>query len=165
MTSSPESSRPYMPGYGVKPEGEGKGLLPWSWADERLTSAHNYWIATVRQDGRPHLMPIWCLRIDGAFYFSTGRRSRKTRNLEANSHCVISTERGDEAVIVEGIAEEISFKSLPQSFVGLYREKYGWTVEEGSDPFFVVRPKTVFGFIEAGDDFLQTATKVAVLNG
>ena len=35
-----------MPGYGVQPATEGTGLLPWSWAEERLTAAHEYWVAT-----------------------------------------------------------------------------------------------------------------------
>lgn len=35
--------------------GEGSGLLPWSWAESRLASSREYWIAMVRPDGRPHL--------------------------------------------------------------------------------------------------------------
>jgi hypothetical protein len=48
-----------MPGYGVAGPTGGRGLLPWSWAEGRLTKSHDYWVATVRQDGRPHLMPVW----------------------------------------------------------------------------------------------------------
>jgi hypothetical protein len=28
--TEPRASRPHMPGYGIMPAGEGKGLLPWS---------------------------------------------------------------------------------------------------------------------------------------
>lgn len=52
----PTPSRPHMPGYGL-PNGS-EGLMPWSWAEERLQGSHNYWLATVRPDGRPHLMVI-----------------------------------------------------------------------------------------------------------
>jgi pyridoxamine 5'-phosphate oxidase-like protein len=55
----PKPSRPYMPGYGTKSPTEGRGLLPWSWAEERLAQSHDYWVATVQPDGRPHLMPVW----------------------------------------------------------------------------------------------------------
>ena len=41
----PKASRPFMPGYGIS-EGE-EGLLPWSWAVERLEKSHNYWVMTV----------------------------------------------------------------------------------------------------------------------
>jgi hypothetical protein len=43
----PIASRPYMPGYGISGPEEGTGLLPWSWATERLSSSHDYWLATV----------------------------------------------------------------------------------------------------------------------
>ena len=87
----PAPSRPHMPGYGLA-EGP-DGLLPWSWAEERLEESHNYWLATVRPDGRPHLMIVWGLWYGGVFYFSTGSDSRKARNLESNAHCVIGSEQ------------------------------------------------------------------------
>ena len=90
-----------MPGYGILAADDGAGLLPWDWAVERLSGSHNYWLVTTRPDGRPHMMPLWGLWLDSTFYFSTGRQSRKGRNLAANSHCVVATEHADEAVIVE----------------------------------------------------------------
>jgi hypothetical protein len=56
--SQPRASRPYMPDNGVVGPAEGRGLLPWSWAEERLIASHNYWVATVWPDGRPHVMPV-----------------------------------------------------------------------------------------------------------
>ena len=53
--------RPHMPGYGLAPAGDGAGLLPWSWAHERLVEARGYWIATAGGDGRPHLAAVWGL--------------------------------------------------------------------------------------------------------
>ena len=92
-----------MPGYGL-PKGT-KGLLAWSWAERRLEKSHNYWITTVRADRAPHTMIVWGLWMDGVFLFSTGRLSRKARNLAKNRHCVVCTEQADHAVIVEGIAD------------------------------------------------------------
>ena len=34
-----------MPGYGTLPATEGGGLLPWSWAEERLIRSHDFWLA------------------------------------------------------------------------------------------------------------------------
>jgi len=48
-----------MPGYGL-PKGT-KGLLRWSWAEQRLTKSHNYWITTIKPDGNPHTMVVWGL--------------------------------------------------------------------------------------------------------
>ena len=77
-----EPGRPYAPGYGI-PSGS-KGLLPWGFAEERMAVAQNYWIATVRPDGRPHLTPVWGVWVDGVFYFGSGPQTRKVRNLAEN---------------------------------------------------------------------------------
>ena len=34
-------------------------LLPWAYAEQRLVAARNYWLATTRPDGRPHVSPAW----------------------------------------------------------------------------------------------------------
>jgi hypothetical protein len=47
MTQRPVASRPHMPGYGLLGPDQGSGLLPWSWAEERLSASHDYWVATV----------------------------------------------------------------------------------------------------------------------
>ena len=155
----PRAERPFMPGYGLEPADGGKGLLPWRWAEERLAAAHNYWVATTRPDGRPHVMAVWGLWLDGAFYFSTGRESRKARNLAANPYCVVCTERADEAVIVEGVASEATDPADLRRFAAAYKEKYHWEMDPEAGPYFVVRPAVVFGFIEHGDQFTQTATR------
>ena len=74
----PRATRPYMPGYGISTTK--KSMLPWKWAEGRLRKSRQYWMITVRPDGRPHVMPVWGLWRDDGFYFSTGGRSRKARN-------------------------------------------------------------------------------------
>lgn len=142
-----------MPGYGL-PEGNER-LIPWSWADKRLEESHNYWLATVRPDGRPHLMVIWGLWLDGLFYFSTGSRSRKTRNLESNAHCVIGSEQSHEAVVVEGVAEKVLDLELLKQLLALYERKYDYDMAtmrndilELREPMFAVRPEVAFGLDE-----------------
>src|ERR1700722_9919137 len=101
-TLDPKSGRPLMPGYGL-PQSS-KGLLPWKWAEQRLKKSHNYWITTVKPDKAPHTMVVWGLWLDGIFLFSTGRQSRKAKNIAKNKKCVVCTEHANEAVVVEGIA-------------------------------------------------------------
>ena len=157
--ADPRASRPDIPGYGIKDANSGKGLLPWSWATERLASAHTYFIATTRPDGRPHVMPVWGIWLEGAFYFSSGRTSRKAQNLSANPRCVVSTEHNGESVILEGIAEETHDKTVRQRCDKTYSEKYHWDMEANDEPFFVVRPCVAFGFIENDGLFTSTATR------
>lgn len=148
----PQVSRPYMPGYGL-PESN-KGLLPWSWAKQRLKKSHNYWITTVRPDRSPHTMVIWGLWQDGRLLFSTGSRSVKARNLARNKTCVVCTEHAQEAVIVEGIAE-IAELPARRRFVSTYERKYKFDMKSVKqdilsmkEPVFAVRPRVAFGLWE-----------------
>ena len=59
---------------------------------ERFQKSHNYWVMTVRPDGRPHAMPVWGIWLDGRYFFSTARTSRKASNLAENANCVVCTE-------------------------------------------------------------------------
>ena len=157
----PKASRVHAPGYGF-PEGN-KGLLPWSWAEQRLKKSHNYWITTVKPDGTPHTMVVWGLWQDGRFLFSTGSKSRKARNLEANRNCVVCTELANEAVIVEGIAE-IADVAARRKMLPVYERKYKFDmggmredILSMKEPVFAVRSRVAFGLWEK--HFVSKSTK------
>ncbi len=158
---TPKGSRPHAPGYGL-PTGN-KGLLPWSWAEQRLRKSHNYWITTVKPDGAPHTMVVWGLWQGGRFLFSTGSRSRKARNLAQNSNCVVCTEHAQEAVIVEGIAE-VADVAARRKFLLKYELKYKFDMKgmeqdilSMKEPVFAVRPRVVFGLLEK--EFVGKSTR------
>src|SRR2546429_279424 len=92
----PRVSRPYWPDALTKPPEDMSSLKPWSWAVERLEQSHNYWIASSRPDHRPHLMIVWGIWWRDAFWFSTGPRTRKAKNIAAVPRVVIGTEKADE---------------------------------------------------------------------
>jgi nitroimidazol reductase NimA-like FMN-containing flavoprotein (pyridoxamine 5'-phosphate oxidase superfamily) len=113
-----------MPGYGVQGPDEGTGLLPWSWAEKRLAASHDFWLATVRPDGRPHLMPVWAVWHRSSVWFSCSGRSRKTANLSANARCSISTDNPIEPVVIEGVAELISNVDTLRVILDIENRKY-----------------------------------------
>ncbi len=124
MDASPQSDRPQMPsGYGVDPAATG-GLLSWEEAVAKLTDARNYWVATTRPDGRPHVVPVWGLWMDGAFYFGTEAESRKGRNLATNPHIVVHLESGDDAVIIEGQAQRVLDQAEWERVLAALEAKY-----------------------------------------
>jgi nitroimidazol reductase NimA-like FMN-containing flavoprotein (pyridoxamine 5'-phosphate oxidase superfamily) len=145
-----------MPGYGL-PE-EPRGLHPWSWGEAILREAHNYWVATARADGRPHVMPVWAVWHDGALWFSSGGESRKAKNLAARGECSVGAERGAHAVIVEGVATRLASEDAPAEVARLYDAKYGGGYPE-SQPLFRVDPRVAFGFDESADEFGASATR------
>jgi hypothetical protein len=151
-SATPKASRPQAPGYGFPKTT--KGLLPWSWAEQRLKKSHNYWITTVKPDGSPHTMVVWGLWQDGRFLFSTGSKSRKARNLEENPHCIVCNEHAHEAIIVEGTAE-IADVAARRKMLPVYERKYKFDMSTMKDdilsmkePAFAVRPRVVFAMWE-----------------
>jgi hypothetical protein len=157
--AEPKASRPHMPGYGILDPDKGKGLLPWSWASERLAKAHTYWVATTRRDARPHVMPVWGVWLDVAFCFSTGSQSRKARNLAENPRCVITCEVSEAQIIVEGVAEVMIGSELNRSFADAYGPKYEWDMDGFNEPVYAVKATVVFGFTAAAGEFTSTATR------
>src|SRR5260370_40995132 len=70
-------------------------------------------------------MLVWGVWWEDAFWFSTGPRTRKAKNIAAHPHVVIGTEKADEAVILEGTAEEIKDRSVWKQLAQIYNNKYG----------------------------------------
>ena len=102
--TEPRADRPHVPGYGIPTSTD--GMLPWSWARERLEAAIVYWLATTGADGAPHVIPIWGAWVDDRWYVEGGP-TRWQRNLRENPQMAIHIEIGDEVVIVEGTATEL----------------------------------------------------------
>ena len=106
----------------------------WDVALDRLqhpAPGQNHWLATVRPDGSPHLMPIIAFWIDGAVHFLVGPTTRKGRNLAADGRCVIGTGNltmPSMDLIVEGrarrVTDEATVQRLAQEFGG-----EGWPLE------------------------------------
>ncbi len=163
--SPPTASRPVMPeSYGLASPEEGE-ILPWAWAEERLTASRNYWVVTARPDGRPHAMPVWGVWFDGAFHFGTGANSRKGRNISADPRATVHLESGDEVVVLEGVMTEVTGDAEAiRRFEETFNPKYGFN--PGSEEMDLVNmgavvyrmaPRVAFGWTEA--NFPQNATR------
>jgi len=153
-----------MPGYGLLGPTEGRGLLPWEWAHERLEASHDYWLATVRPDTRPHLMPVWGTWDGDALWFSSANASRKATNLRADPRCSVATDDAYQPVVLEGHARIVSDRQQLSRALELENRKYGTDYGvEMLDPehnaWFEFRPTWAFALDE--DDFTGTPTRWA----
>jgi hypothetical protein len=113
--------------------GDTSRTTPWNEARDRLANPEgsHAWLATVRPDGRPHLMPVIPFWIDGALHFVAGEGTRKGRHLAADARCVVGTESRKLPsldIIVEGRAEPLTdpdaVRRITDAFVG-----NGWPLE------------------------------------
>ena len=144
------------------PAEKGNGLLPWTEAERRLTVSHDYWVATVRPDGRPHVMPVWGVWLEGRLWFSSGGRSRKARNLAAEPRCTVTTDDAQNPVVLEGLAERIVGPEGIAAFVVAMNAKYhsGMTVgflDPAVNGTFAVRPEQAIALTH--DDFTGSPTR------
>jgi len=130
----------------------GATALPWVDAEQHLQKAEVFWLSTVRPEGRPHVVPLIAVWLDGALYFITGEEERKAKNLAKNPQVTITT--GCNALsegldlVVEGEAVVVSDDSKRRRVVDAYVAKYGegWRLPIGDVLFFEVTPTTAFGF-------------------
>jgi hypothetical protein len=160
--TGPRADRPDMPGYGVLPADQGSGLISWQEAERRLIVSHDYWCATVCPDGRPHLMPVWAVWLTGALWFSSSRRSRKARNLDADPRCSLATDDAQRPVVLEGAAERVVDAERLESFRRALNATYDADLTAGFlDPAvngtYAVHPRRIIALSE--EDFVGSPTR------
>lgn len=152
----PEARRPGLSGY-VQP---GK-LLAWSWADERMHRARNYWITTKSPDF-PSSRPVWGVWHETTLLFSTG--GRIAQHVAADPRVQVNLESGDELVILEGRAHPLD-ASLAALWAERYNAKYHWDMPASTEDVYQVRPCRVLAWLcdssglDGGMLFSNTATE------
>lgn len=76
--------------------------------DPDAHNAKTTWLTTVNADGSPHVTAVGAVWLEGTYWFQTGPKTRKHRNVVADPRCAISVSIRDEDVVVEGIAERVA---------------------------------------------------------
>lgn len=138
---------------------------PWGLASAGLQQADTYWLGTTLPDGRPHLVPVLAVVVDGTLHFSASDSSRKARNLAAEPRCSVGTSGDAFDLVVEGTAAPVAEDASVRRVAAAYAAKYGWEPQvrdgllwadgaptAGPPPYRVYRvtPSTVFGFPTGG---------------
>jgi hypothetical protein len=112
-----------------------KAATAWADARERLENPEQdrtYWLATVRPDGRPHVVPLLGLWLDDAFYFLTGATTRRESNLARAPHCVLGTSSTTLPaldLIVEGQCRKVRDAAMLQRVAEAYSARMAWPLE------------------------------------
>lgn len=160
---APEAIRPKFPvGY---IEGA-KSFVPWRHVEQRLTEAINYWLCTVRPDGRPHAVPKWAVWVAERLYFDGSPETRHARNIAAQPAVTVHLESGNDVVIVDGRARAIDrpAQALAEAVAQAYRTKYaalGYAPAADSwenGGLFEITPHTIIAWTQ----FTENPTKFVV---
>src|SRR5580693_8236007 len=100
--------------------GTAEGLAPVDWAAvaakldagsapaPEAPNSRSTWLATVNEEGSPHVTAVGALWLDGTFWFQTGAGTRKGRNVERDPRCSIAVSIQDADVVVEGNAARVT---------------------------------------------------------
>jgi hypothetical protein len=105
-----------------------KDITEWETARQQLADAPQYWIATVDPDGRPHVMPVFAVWLNGHLYSTSNKDRRKARNLAQNPLVSITASVEGFDLMVEGRADRITDQTTLEGVAARYQEKYDWPV-------------------------------------
>jgi hypothetical protein len=120
--------------------GAADGLPPVDWdaVIEKLDAgsapdpdAHNSrskWLATVNEDGSPHVTAVGAIWLDGTFWFQTGAGTRKARNVERDPRCSVALSIRDADVVIEGDAARATDPEIVARVAKAWADD-GWPAE------------------------------------
>ena len=118
----------------------GATALPWMDAEQQLQKAGVFWLSTVRPEGRPHVVPLIAIWLEGALYFSTGEHENNAKNLAKNTQVAITT--GCNAltegldIVVEGeavvVSDDAKLRRVADAYVAKYGEGWRFAVRDGT---------------------------------
>ncbi|HEV2249575.1 MAG TPA: pyridoxamine 5'-phosphate oxidase family protein [Candidatus Limnocylindria bacterium] len=148
----------------------GNAALPWSRARDLLDAMVteggqlSWFLSTVRPDGKPHATAVGVFWDGGKFWFTTGPKTRKGRDIAANPNVVLSAGLKGLDLIVEGRAVRVMDAAALERFAKIARDQ-GWPTQVQGDaltaPYsapsagrppwylYVVTPLTAFGVATA----------------
>jgi PPOX class probable F420-dependent enzyme len=86
---------------------------------------HTCWLATINDDGSPHLNGIGAEWAHGTFWFETGERTRKGRNLARDPRCTLSVATDEFDLVVEGVATKVTDPAMVADMARRWAEG-GW---------------------------------------
>jgi hypothetical protein len=100
--------------------------------EARLGREQTVWLATTRDDGRPHLVPVWFVWVSDRVYICTSTGSQKMVNMKRNGLAAVALPDTTDVLIIEGkvafpLGDTVDL--LAQEFA----DKYGWNFLEDTE--------------------------------
>ena len=116
----------------------GSAVIPWSRARDLLEAGQgqssvggegdaprSFWLSTTGPNREPHIAGIGALWIDDRVWFTSGTRTRKSRNLAANAACAVAVSLAGLDLVIEGRAERVTEPASLERLAAAYRARAG----------------------------------------
>jgi nitroimidazol reductase NimA-like FMN-containing flavoprotein (pyridoxamine 5'-phosphate oxidase superfamily) len=112
--------------------------LPQEELDEFLLTQRTVRVATADREGRPHVVPLWFVWVDGTLFVNTTLGNRTVRNLEQNPIAAATVDDGEtyddlRGVVLTGPTEPADGDSHLEAVTTAFGNKYFG----GNRPHFV----------------------------
>jgi pyridoxamine 5'-phosphate oxidase-like protein len=123
----------------ITPRGKGASVTPgarvldWAEVESRLTTDGWRWLATVRPDGAPHVMPVFGAWSESVVFVASKDTARKSRNLDADGRCVLATDVEGVHLVVEGEARRVHDEATLEHASAAFERVYGWPTTVAGD--------------------------------
>jgi nitroimidazol reductase NimA-like FMN-containing flavoprotein (pyridoxamine 5'-phosphate oxidase superfamily) len=149
----PVSTEPYWPDHDA--------VSAWGQAVGELARAQTYWLATLHPAGRPHVVPVLAVRLEGALCVAASPDTRKARNLKQNPAATLTAHADRFDLVIDGTATRVADEEQLERITDAYAAKYRWSVNvregarhgegaptAGPSPYHVYKlaPSGAFGF-------------------
>lgn len=95
---------------------------------ERTDYKATHWLATTGPEGRPHVAGVGAMWDGGKFYFVSGHKTLKSKNLAKDNHCAIAVSMLNADLVLEGTATEVSDAATLNRLAKRYAAQ-GWPAE------------------------------------
>lgn len=116
----------------LTPAGKGTGVaaeshvLDWSEVERRFAQGGWRWLASVRPDGAPHVMPVFGAWSESVVFIVSKATTRKSRNLDVDGRCVLSTDVEGAHLVIEGEASQVLDEATLARASAAFESVYGW---------------------------------------
>ena len=127
--------------------------------EARLSRETTIWLATTRHDGRPHLVPIWYVWLEGKLYLSTGTDTQKYLNMYRNQSVSLALPDTQNVIIIEGEAHAAN-RETTTILADYFYNKYEWDFRYDETTQWRLIEITPYKILAWGDGYDQDGTRV-----
>ncbi len=136
-----------------------RNMERWRQLEARLGREPHIFLATVRRDGRPHLVPVWFVWLTERLYLCTGSHTQKYANLVGNQSVALALPDANRVVIVEGEAHACD-RETTDTVAEYFYGKYDWDFRADRAADWRLVEVTAHKILAWGDEFDQEGIRV-----
>ncbi|MCA9927524.1 MAG: pyridoxamine 5'-phosphate oxidase family protein [Anaerolineales bacterium] len=127
--------------------------------EARLGREMTIWVATVRRNGRPHLVPVWFIWLEGKLYIATGSETQKFANLNHNQNVSLALPDTNSTLIIEGEAQ-IADRQTVDIIADYFYHKYEWDFRYDDSALWRLIEITPHKIMAWGDEHDTDGTRI-----